>query len=251
MRILSLFILLISYNSLAQNESASRKDNVDYKIYVNRYLNSMTQKNLNSPIRKARSLRTFALNKATAWRNSLLMQERFEQLRDMRFLITHSSGPDMLRRISWLYPDDGCFARAGLFNRNAFRMFIPIPNKIFAFGNLKINTPYSPKGYVSWWYHVAPVVQIGEEKFVLDPAIEQASPLTLDEWVKRMGDPSKIKVSICSSGTYSPGDNCEKMTNGMELRAEKSQLRYLDLEWKRIKNLGLDPDQVLGDNPPW
>lgn len=66
-----------------------------------------------------------------------------------------------------------------------------------------------------------------------------------------MGNPAKIKVVICSSGTYSPGDKCTRETDGMELRGEKSQQYYLNLEHGRVKALGLIPEKVLGDEPPW
>nr|WP_241480430.1 protein-glutamine glutaminase family protein [Legionella norrlandica] len=37
----------------------------------------------------------------------------FNMIRDTRFLYSPEK-PDFERRISWLYPDDGCFARAAL-----------------------------------------------------------------------------------------------------------------------------------------
>ena len=118
-------------------------------------------------------------------------------------------------------------------NKTAFQKFYPLPGKVFAFGNLTVKTDHSPRGSVSWWYHVAPVVEVEGEKFVLDPAIEFSRPLSLSEWLSRMGDPSRIKVSFCGSGTYIPSDSCDEESDGLELRALGTQRSYLKLEAPR------------------
>ena len=231
------------------SESAYRDPKLDYSIYMNHYEENKSLDGLISPKASARLFGSSVLPKATGWKYSEL-QKRFEQLRDTRFLKSQKQ-KDFLRRPSWLYPDDGCWARAALANRNFFRWFNPIPKKIFAFGNLRVKTKNSPRGSVSWWYHVAPIVETEGEKYVLDPSIEYTRPLKLKEWLERMGRPSKIKVAICDSGTYSPGDDCYKNTDGIESRAERAQLYYLNLEWNRLKKLGRLPEKELGDRPPW
>ena len=56
------------------------------------------------------------LTLATSW-DSLgdfaTVTKAFEQVRDLRFMITKDR-PNFPRRISWLYPDDGCFDRSAL-----------------------------------------------------------------------------------------------------------------------------------------
>lgn len=246
--------ILSSVANLAQATiEAYRPANVDYTVYERRVFETQSpdEKFLRvTPIGSARLYNEETLPKAIAWKSMADMQERFEKIRDERFM-TMADEPEFLRRISWLYPKDGCFARASLFNRNAFRLFIPVPNKVFAFGNLRVKTPNSSRGVVGWWYHVAPIVQVGAEKYVLDPAIEPERPLLLKEWIERMGNPKRIKVSICSSGAYSPGDNCLKETDGMELRAERTQKHYLALEERELKRMGRNPEAELGDTPPW
>jgi hypothetical protein len=244
--------ILIPAISQAEMIEAYRSPNVDFTRYEKRALkNKSNEKDLRiTPLGSSRIFEGATLPKVTNWKSLALMQERFETIRDERFL-TLSSNLDFPRRISWLYPKDGCFARASLFNRNAFRLYIPIPNKVFAFGNLRVKTENSSRGVVSWWYHVAPIVEVENEKYVLDPAIEPEHPLPVNDWIKRMGNPKKIKVSICGTGTYSPGDNCLKETDGLELRAESTQKKYLALEERELERMGRNPDIELGEVPPW
>lgn len=226
-----------------------RRDHTEYEIRELSRENNHKQLRI-SAIRSARKYSENDLPEATPWRSMRDMQERFEEIRDERFLI-HPSEPDFPRRISWLYPKDGCFARAAMFNRNAFRKFIPIPKKVFAFGNLRVKTPNARRGVVGWWYHVAPIVEVNGQKFVLDPSIDYEKPLTLNEWLAKMGNPERMKVAICDSGTYSPGDDCRKKTDGLELRAERTQMHYLKLEKNELNRMGRDPESELGEKPPW
>lgn len=244
--------LMVSQAAWAQEiVSAYRHPDIEYAFYEERA--SKGDKNFlirSTPLSSSRYYSSSAtLPKATGWKESEL-QARFKKIRDARFLVQKKQA-NFPRRSSWLYPDDGCFARAAMANRNVFRWFHPIPNKVFAFGNLRVKTKNSPRGSVSWWYHVAPIVEVRGEKFVLDPAIDPDHPLRLEEWLARMGNPQKIKVSICGSGTYSPGDNCQKETDGVEARAQRAQEKYLTLEWNRLVKLGRSTENELGDLPPW
>ncbi len=101
-----------------------------------------------------------------------------------------------------------------------------------------MKTRNSPKGVVGWWFHVAPIVEGKNVKYVLDPAIHPLAPLTLREWLATMGKPEKMKVAICASGAYSPSDNCDKESDGLELRAERAQQKYLGLEYDRMARMG-------------
>lgn len=217
--------------------SARRPLDVPYEVYEMEALNKGMNKNLRGAGKTAlTSSKIFSTNEflvPAKWSRASL-QERFIRVRDYKFL--SSNGSD--RRASWLYPDDGCYSRAAMVNRNFFRWFEPIPNKVFAFGNLRVSTHNSPYGKVGWWYHVATIVEVEGENYVIDPSIEFNHPLLLSEWVARMGNPNKIKVAICHTGTYTPGDNCDRETKGLELSAEKVQSHYLNLEYERMKKLG-------------
>jgi hypothetical protein len=244
MKRLFILILFLIFSQVYafDSDSAYRNEAVDYTIYEQRALKAHNlslsrTRGRRSPLTVARKFEPSTLPATTNWKSLDVMQKRFERIRDERFL-PWKQNPGILRRSSWFYPDDGCFARAALANRNIFRWFHPVPDKIFVFGNLRVKTSNSPRGAVGWWYHVAPIVEVNQEKYVLDPSIEFSRPLPLVEWLSRMGNPDKMKVAICASGTYSPGSDCEEETHGMELRAERAQQYYLDLEWLRLKRLG-------------
>lgn len=206
MKIMLLLLLYLSssqvfaLSSVRSHTFAYRSLKVDYSVYEKRALIQEKQKGLassgNSALRASKIYsETSFTGKIVRWKSISDMQKRFEEIRDERFLFLKSE-PDFPRRISWLYPKDGCFVRAALFNRNAFRMFVPVPNKVFAFGNLRVKTVNAARGVVGWWYHVAPIVQVGEEKYVLDPSIDHDKPLPIKEWLSKMGNPSRIKVAI-------------------------------------------------------
>lgn len=207
-----------------------------------------------TPMQAARSGKLNDLPPATEWENSAVMTERFERFRDLRF-ITQDLRPNFPRRSSWLYPDDGCFARAALAVRNLAQWNAPLPKKVFAFGNLTVKTPNAHGGSVSWWYHVAPLVEINNQKYVLDPALSPKKVLTLNEWLLLMtdtpGDVSGIEVSVCESGAYTPGDDCSHVSDGKEEGALQDQEYYLDEEWNRLLQLKRKPDLELGEFPPW
>ncbi len=259
LKFFSLLLVLVSTQiSLAAVSSgaisAYREPGVSYEAYMQKAILLDSQGDIQkriTPMGISQQFGQGTLEDATAWESEELMTERFKQFRDLRFMIVPER-PDFLRRSSWMYPDDGCFARAALANRNLAQMNVPVPKKVFAFGNLEVQSDNAEGGSVSWWYHVAPLVQIGAQKYVLDPAISPKAPLKLEVWLAKMNaDPSSIKVSICESGTYTPGDDCTKMTDGKEAGAEADQVYYLEAEWERVQSLGRNPELELGEFPPW
>ncbi|RUR17715.1 hypothetical protein ELY21_10400 [Legionella sp. km535] len=178
------------------------------------------------------------------------MMTLFKIIRDTRFLFTKNN-PDFERRISWLYPDDGCFARAALSIIKLEKEQLIKPAKIFAFGELLLQTQYSPNGYVSWWYHVSTAVNYMGSIYILDPALNPERPLLVDEWYNKMGNENELNGVICNPSTYGPFDNCYQISGTSEERAFHDQSGFLELEWNRINSLGFDPKTLLGTNPPW
>lgn len=177
----------------------------------------------------------------------------FERLRDERFLkdADHSG---LMRRSTWLYPDDGCFARAALMVQNLQKWNLPRPAKLFAFGNLVVKTPNAPGGQVSWWYHVVPVIRVGQQIVVFDPAIEPKRPLTAQEWFARMApNAQEMTASVCDTYAYAPASPCfvTDPSHPSDEFALSDQMGYLPMEWERVQNLGRDPQKELGDFPPW
>jgi hypothetical protein len=175
----------------------------------------------------------------------------FEQMRDSRFL-NPPDMPDFSRRSSWLYPDDGCFARAALGGQNLQKWGFKRPLKLFIFGSLAVRTANSPSGWVSWWYHTVPVVQVDGQVMILDPAIEPQGALPFESWVKRMGGTSAdFLFSVCRPRTYDPYTSCTSPDADAESPALDHQYAFLDLEWSRLEDLGRNPTRELGTSPPW
>ncbi len=253
-----LFLVLFTGGAFAQVpptiDSAKREKSEDYRVYKYRAKWLAEQSEQPAPYRTPLDEATTRLEnlpRATRWPSMNVLNEAFARFRDYRFL-TDSERPNFLRRSTWLFPDDGCYARASLANRNLKNWNYPVPKKVFVFGNLLVETPNSPLGEVSWWYHVAPIVEVHGRKYVMDPAIEPRRPLTLQAWLKRMHQrPGRVEVAICASGTYTPNDSCERETDGVEEVAETVQKFFLADEWYRVLDLGRNPEQELGDSPPW
>jgi hypothetical protein len=104
--------------------------------------------------------------------------------------------------IAFRYPTDGCYARAHLMGLQMFRMGVR-PGKVWAFDDdamsgkgharLVAVTSAHPKGFVSWRYHVAPVLKVRTKTgkvvtCVIDPSLHEA-PVSLSTWRKRMTHP--------------------------------------------------------------
>lgn len=254
--LISLFLVAGSaWGAVLDGKSAHRDPGTSYEAYKTKaWLMSQgrqPQQDSRTPVDVAIAYDKAVLPEATKWNSQAEMLERFRKLRDIRFLVD-SSKPDFLRRSTWLYPDDGCFARAALAVRNLFKWTNPAPSKVFVFGNLNVQTSNSPYGSVTWWYHVAPLVQVDGEKYVLDPAIEPRQPLKLNDWLARMSQsPGQLEVAVCGSGSYTPYDPCARDTDGKEEMAETDQQYFLGAEWERLESLNRKPEEELGDNPPW
>ena len=78
----------------------------------------------------------------------------FRHIRDERRYFDRSH-PELIRRALWLYPRDGCFARAAHTAMSIERLGTERPGKVFAFGHLSMKTPYVSRGWIFWSYHVA------------------------------------------------------------------------------------------------
>jgi hypothetical protein len=178
------------------------------------------------------------------------IQEIFLWTRDLRFLETENR-PGFARRISWLYPDSGCFDRAEFVVKLAREIHDVQFSKLFAFGRLEAATPNSPDGKVRWWYHVAPAARVGERVYVLDPTLDPKEPMTLERWMSAViPDLDGLSLAVCAPSTYMPADSCDFPDRVPESELLRSQRRFLDLEWERRTLMG-DPQRDLGAFPPW
>ncbi len=177
------------------------------------------------------------------------LQAQFERIRNVRF-IEDPEDATFQRRSSWLYPDDGCFARASLAIQNLGLTTISVP-KVFVFGSLKVNTTNHPRGYVTWWYHVVPIVRLNGEPWILDPAVESQHPMKLSDWLSAVNvDGGNLQIAICQGDTLHPFDVCWSSApqDGAALDLQKY---YLRAERRRLNDMGRDVARELGDFPPW
>lgn len=242
------------YSSTATLHSASRGVYEPAQSAFQRYRLRLSQYGVrqiheDTPLGKATPLSMLTFEKVPVYSNATLATQVFAKLRDERFIkdTTHA----MLRRSSWLFPDDGCFARAALAVQNIKQWNQPVPAKLFIFGNLTVKTANSPSGSVSWWYHVVPIVMVGQQAVIFDPAINSSAPMLLKDWIKTMvPDEKAATFSICHSSSYSPASPCSVESNS-SLPALDHQMMYLNMEWSRILDLHRDPTKELGEYPPW
>jgi len=199
-------------------------------------------------VETAKELSKINLNTVEVWPADKDFKAHFASIRDERLSILDPSFP---RRSTWLYPDDGCFARAELSSVRTQAMRLPAPSKIFVFGNLNVATANSPEGSVSWWYHVVIGYRVQNVVYVVDPAIDPSGPLKLEVWLDKMGDRNQMKVAFCSAGAFEPYSQCRGAESMTLEEAADSQSNFLSVEWHRLTQLGRDPNKELGDSPPW
>ncbi|MCC6138825.1 MAG: hypothetical protein IT287_09340 [Bdellovibrionaceae bacterium] len=182
------------------------------------------------------------------WTDEQQLQKSFEYVRDIAFMQDFTYDIEW-RRSTWLYPDDGCYARAALAADHLVQTSLSTA-KIFVFGDLEVETQNASSGYVQWWFHVAPIVYVGKDLFVLDPALNPKSALPVKEWLGKMGNIDHMTVSICTSTAYEPYSPC-KVLSDSSTPAKKDQSYFLDDEWERLLHLGRHPLDELGSKPPW
>lgn len=179
------------------------------------------------------------------------LTEIFNYIRDSKF-ISNQAGPLPERRLSWLYPDDGCYIRAELAVQFTVKQQMPETAKLFGFGDLAVKSSNHPDGIVRWWYHVVPVYRVGTQAYVVDPSIDYRKPMLAEEWKKAMeAEYPAEKFSVCKAHTIGPDDSCTNPYGQSIDNLIREQTDFLNEEWYRVITLGRDPQSELGNNPPW
>jgi len=227
-------------------EEAARRHDERYRRNHPELAPALSAKDSQVPVDEA------DLSKVPTWADADITAH-FEQSRDLRFMTT-SNRPNFQRRISWLYPDDGCFARAELVNAKAEESGKVRPYHLFSFGNLTVRTNNHPNGSVSWWYHTVPVVKSASsgEVLVLDAALDAKKPIPWKEWLlMQVSSLDDVKVSVCDGKAYAPSNACFGSGTATSTALNDEKGTYLQREWDRQTSLGRDPNAVLGDSPPW
>jgi Glutaminase len=105
--------------------------------------------------------------------------------------------------IPFLYPDDGCWARAHEMCR-LMELQGARPRKIWIDGFLQTPTRNHPSCIVYWIWHVAPTLCVrrwwlfGRRQMVIDPSLFTA-PVTLATWKSAQGDPNATLTPSAAS----------------------------------------------------
>lgn len=248
--------------SLGDERSAIRFENETYEDAVIRHEKTLLRNHPDLTLEQVRGRGTAQnaqvpvssanFSGVPVWNDSDI-KAHFEYSRDLRFQ-TMSGASNFQRRLSWLYPDDGCFARAELVKAKAVEKNLQAPYKLFSFGNLRVKTSSHPNGYVSWWYHVVPVVKSAADGqcYVLDAAIDPSKPLPWKDWLlKQVGSLSSVNVAVCDPNAYTPDSQAFGDYNPTSTALSDQKNTYLKSEWSRQTQVGRDPNVVLGNNPPW
>lgn len=253
--------------------SAKRNKNEDWRVKANNTRSRTTLTSSDdeeilsgSVYWKNINARNRLLQSTPSWNNYETIKINFEKIRDLRYTEDeHKAG--FLRRITWLFPDDGCWIRASAAIHDLFGPFNNIvkqdirPAKIFAFGNLCVNTNNESTGSVSWWYHTAPIIKDAQTQkvYVLDPAVNPFEPMLVEEWIAVIGSndgacqqsqSGVAQFNICNGYGSSPFNGCHSDFHN-EISDVSVQSIYRNYERKRQTNLGRDADAVLGELPPW
>jgi len=185
----------------------------------------------------------------------------FDQARFDRYL-TSIEDPSFKRRITWLYPDDGCWIRAELYSTLILKFLdekypnqsFEAPKKHFAFGDLWTKSKNAAPGaeeWIGWNYHVAPIVRLNDGKlYVFDPALG-GNALPKEEWYTVMTQKPSSNISgfvSCEANTYSPSSSCFHPMKHTDEEIKCDNEYYLNLEWDRQIVLFRDPEKVLGED---
>lgn len=252
-----MFFFFLMTASFAQYTVVSpyRDPQRDWQTYAYSIESKSKSKKLKipTPSRRAVSWSDFdsdAVKKMNLSRTEL--QEMFFFIRDQRFFLDPQS-QGFKRRIPWMYPDNGCPIRAEWVVRKLKEKYENVElSKVFIFGNLSMQTEYHPDGEVTWWYHVAPGVNVSGEVYILDPAASFERPFKLQEWIDALGGAFGVKLSVCEPGTLDVWSDCTLKKNPYQNTSLLNQLTLLlKYERSRVNELGYRSRDVLGETPPW
>jgi hypothetical protein len=105
--------------------------------------------------------------------------------------------------IPFLYPDDGCWARAHEMCRLIQEQGGNV-QKLWIYGDLLAHTPNNPKCSISWIWHVAPIILVDDEATqeiqVMDPALFHA-PVGDALWRHMQHDP-KANLVVTDASVF-------------------------------------------------
>jgi hypothetical protein len=140
--------------------------------------------------------------------------------------------------IAFRYPTDGCYARAHLMVRHMVSLGYK-PAKVWAFSRSKKEPLYArtanhPRGYVTWRWHVAPILRVREAGgkprwYVIDPSLF-TTPVPVARWrgrMKRPGVRHAPRISLTRLGE-APRDRSGKRYPGTGYRPSADPAQGID-----------------------
>lgn len=180
------------------------------------------------------------------------LRQGFAAIRDERWLFAEAR-PDFARRIPWLSALTGCEQRAVTANYQLTRAGLPTPWFMRAWAKrgktFLVQTANEPDGDVNWSGHVAPVVRVDGELFVLDPALDPRAPLPVQAWLRLFSTVEIRDVALCRD--HENGTECLDAAPAPQRDPRQLIADVLDFEWNAQELLGHDPTRSLGACPPW
>jgi len=203
-------------------------------------------------IKDIQTLPRYRSNRLPTWSKDQL-SAGFAALRDGLIKVQQPFSATANRRLTWLYPDDGCYSRAGM--ATFFLEGYPRPLNVFLWGQLTVQSENAPVGKtsVTWGYHVAPLIYAGESLYVLDPAIDPSGPLSLDAWISRQSSSTDLSINICAPGAWNPDAECDSDESPV-VAAYTVLIRgsFFNREWNRQIERGRDPRIIFSKMyPDW
>jgi len=188
------------------------------------------------------------------------LNEAFIKVRDERFLFMDCDNTP--RRIPWMFAENGCYLRAALVRKKFKEWNLPKIKKLFIFGEMKFSTHVKLNDTVSFRDHVACVVRVKDETYVIDPPVSFDKPLLLRDWTNLLfskSDTKFCKLSLASEFTLS--HNCPVNTKNEheEVGMKDGVIRdinfftenFLQKEKAYLLSKNINIKEALGDSPIW
>ncbi len=149
------------------------------------------------------------------WFFRCVSSQRAQEIFDAMSATTCSPAAIAAPCIPFMYPDDGCWARAHEMRRLMNNMGV-YPHKLWIHGWLHTLTRNNPSCFVNWGWHVAPTICVRQpwrwwhifwwwsgERMVIDPALF-TTPVTKAQWKAVQGDPNATLNEVIGSTYYWP-----------------------------------------------
>ncbi len=199
-----IFILIFFTGSVYAEEmplSAERKAGQHWEVAIGEAVSNVGQGLHASGALEFTDTWSPAIGGIPEWKYGLdALNDLFLAAKNIRYYDNPNPG-DFRRKGAWLYPYDGCYSKAAHVANIAGNKGFIFPGKIYAFGNLRLLSLFSPNGKTTYWsYHVAAAYHIGSTIYVVDPSVSTTGVLTKSQWLARISrDPSRVRVSLCNS----------------------------------------------------